>query len=285
MERDQEGDATGALEVPDVPEQSARRRYGDAVAVAVGRAAVLHARRRDLAVGRAGRGDPERRVRVQETTPRRSRRWTARSAPTCARRSRPRVCGVFDEDVGQRDAADHLEHARRSQVADDLNAFKIRTPPGELWVDLFKSLGASPTPINFSEVYTALQTKVVDGQENPSAVIETARLFEVQKYLSVTNHMWSAFRFLANGDAWKAFRRTFKTSSTRNAAKYALSSGARRRSSTARWPTSFAARGWPSTGGCKRIPPTRLSGSTRSARPSSATRRGRLLGQTSGRLA
>ncbi len=109
------------------------------------------------------------------------------------------------------------------QVASDLTAFKIRTPPGALWVDLFKSLGASPTPINFSEVYTALQTKVVDGQENPYAIIETARLFEVQKYLSVTNHMWSGFWFLANGDYWKTVPPDVQAIIERNAAKYALS--------------------------------------------------------------
>jgi tripartite ATP-independent transporter DctP family solute receptor len=86
----------------------------------------------------------------------------------------------------------------------DLDGFKIRTPPGALWVDLFKSLGAAPAPLNFSEVYTALQTHVFDGQENPYAIIDTARLYEVQKYLSVTNHMWSAYHFLGNGDAWKA---------------------------------------------------------------------------------
>jgi tripartite ATP-independent transporter DctP family solute receptor len=106
--------------------------------------------------------------------------------------------------------------------ADDLANFKIRTPPGALWVDLFKSLGASPTPINFSEVYTALQNHTVDGQENPYAVIAAARLFEVQKYLSVTNHMWSAFWLLANPDAWKALPPDAQAVIERNAAKYAI---------------------------------------------------------------
>lgn len=108
------------------------------------------------------------------------------------------------------------------KVADDLNAFKIRTPPGALWVDLFKSFGASPTAINFSEVYTALQTHVVDGQENPFAVIDTARIYEVQKYLSVTNHMWSAFHFLGNDDAWKALPPDVQAIVDRNLTKHAL---------------------------------------------------------------
>ncbi len=108
------------------------------------------------------------------------------------------------------------------KTADDLANFRIRTPAGALWVDLFKSLGASPTPINFSEVYTALQNHTVDGEENPFAVIAAARLFEVQKYLSVTNHMWSAFWLLANPDAWKALPASAQAVIERNAAKYAL---------------------------------------------------------------
>ena len=107
------------------------------------------------------------------------------------------------------------------KTADDLNGFKIRTPPGRLWVDLFKSLGASPTPINFSEVYTALQNHTVDGEENPFAIISTARLYEVQKYLSVTNHMWSAYWLLVNPDAWKALPPDIQAVVERNAAKYA----------------------------------------------------------------
>jgi tripartite ATP-independent transporter DctP family solute receptor len=87
---------------------------------------------------------------------------------------------------------------------DDLKGFKIRVPPSPLWTSMFKAFDAAPTSINFSEVYSALQTKVVDGQENPLAVIFFAKLYEVQKYLSVTNHMWDGFWFLANGKAWNA---------------------------------------------------------------------------------
>jgi tripartite ATP-independent transporter DctP family solute receptor len=106
--------------------------------------------------------------------------------------------------------------------AADLAGFKIRTPPGRLWVDLFKSLGASPTPLNFSELYTALQAKIVDGEENPYAIIETSKLFEVQKYLSVTNHMWSAYWLLGNSDAWKALPVDVQAVVQRNTAAYAL---------------------------------------------------------------
>ena len=88
------------------------------------------------------------------------------------------------------------------QTVADLQGFKIRTPAAKLATDLFTSLGAAPTPMNFNEVYTSLQTKVVDGQENPLTVIETSRLYEVQKYLSLTNHMWSGFWMIGNQEAW-----------------------------------------------------------------------------------
>jgi tripartite ATP-independent transporter DctP family solute receptor len=85
---------------------------------------------------------------------------------------------------------------------EDLKGFKIRVPVSPQWTSLFKALGASPTSINFSEVYSALQTKIVDGQENAIQLIENAKLYEVQKYVCVTNHMWDGFFFLVNGRAW-----------------------------------------------------------------------------------
>src|SRR6266704_4219074 len=73
----------------------------------------------------------------------------------------------------------------------------------QVWPAMDGSLGASPASINFSEVYSALQTKVVEGQENPLSVIDIAKLYEVQKYCSITNHMWDGFWFLANTAAYK----------------------------------------------------------------------------------
>jgi TRAP-type transport system periplasmic protein len=86
----------------------------------------------------------------------------------------------------------------------DLQGLKIRVPVSALWTSLFKSLGASPTSINFAEVYSALQTKIVDGQENPPAIISAAKLYEVQKYCSLTNHMWDGWWFLINRRVWQA---------------------------------------------------------------------------------
>jgi len=87
---------------------------------------------------------------------------------------------------------------------EDLRNFKIRVPVSPLWTSLFQAFGAAPTSINFSETYSALQTRVVDGQENPLAIISTAKLYEVQKYCSLTNHMWDGFWMLANRRAWAA---------------------------------------------------------------------------------
>ena len=89
------------------------------------------------------------------------------------------------------------------KTPDDLAGLKIRVPAAALWTSMFKAFGASPTTINFSEVYSALQTKIADGQENPLSVIDTGKLYEVQKYCSVTNHMWDGFWLLANPRAFK----------------------------------------------------------------------------------
>ena len=94
---------------------------------------------------------------------------------------------------------------------DDLRGFKIRVPVSPLWTSMYKAFEAAPTSINFNEVYTALQTKVVDGQENPLAIISTAKLYEVQKYCSMTNHMWDGFWFLANRRAWERLPQDVRT--------------------------------------------------------------------------
>jgi TRAP-type transport system periplasmic protein len=86
---------------------------------------------------------------------------------------------------------------------DDFRGMKLRVPPSPLWTSMFKAFDAAPASINFNEVYSALQTKIVDGQENPLAIISTAKLYEVQKYCSLTNHMWDGFWFLANKAAWE----------------------------------------------------------------------------------
>lgn len=86
---------------------------------------------------------------------------------------------------------------------EDLRGLKIRVPVSPMWTSMFKAFDAAPTSINASEMYTALQTKVVDAQENPVSVISLFKLNEVQKFCSLTNHMWDGFWFLANRRAWE----------------------------------------------------------------------------------
>ncbi len=93
----------------------------------------------------------------------------------------------------------------------DLEGFKIRVPVSPLWTSLFKSLGAAPTGINFSETYSALQTHIVDGQEQPLVVIDTSKLYEVQKFCSLTNHMWDGYWWLVNRRAWAAIPEALRT--------------------------------------------------------------------------
>jgi tripartite ATP-independent transporter DctP family solute receptor len=86
----------------------------------------------------------------------------------------------------------------------DLSGFKIRVPPGQLYTSTFRMLGAAPTNINLAETYSALQTGLVSGQENPLVVVDSGKFFEVQKYISMTSHIWDGTWLFANGAAWKA---------------------------------------------------------------------------------
>ena len=85
----------------------------------------------------------------------------------------------------------------------DLRGLKIRVPVSPMWTSMFKAFDSAPASVNASEMYTALQTKVVDAQENPLSVGSLFKLNEVQKYCSQTNHMWDGFWFLANRRAWE----------------------------------------------------------------------------------
>jgi TRAP-type C4-dicarboxylate transport system substrate-binding protein len=99
---------------------------------------------------------------------------------------------------------------------------KIRVPIGKLWISLFESLGAAPSGISFNEVYSALQTHVVDGQENPLAIASVARLYEVQKYCSLTNHMWDGFWVLSNKNAWNKIPPRLQEIAAKNFNEYAV---------------------------------------------------------------
>jgi len=93
-------------------------------------------------------------------------------------------------------------NARPINKPEDLNGLKLRTPKGEWRVKMFKAYGANPTPMAFSEVFAALQTGTMDGQENPYAQIYSAKFHEVQKYLSITNHVYTPAYVAVGKDRW-----------------------------------------------------------------------------------
>lgn len=91
----------------------------------------------------------------------------------------------------------HTSNSKRSIAAPtDLGGLKIRTPADPMTVDIFQALGAATQQIAFGELYVALQQGVVDGQENPLANIHSAKLHEVNKFISLTGHKWESTPFL-----------------------------------------------------------------------------------------
>ena len=86
--------------------------------------------------------------------------------------------------------------------AEDLDGIKLRVIPNPVFLDTFKTFKANPLPLPFAELYNALESKAVDGQENPFSVILSNKFYEVQKYLSVTNHVYAANIILISKKFW-----------------------------------------------------------------------------------
>jgi tripartite ATP-independent transporter DctP family solute receptor len=96
-----------------------------------------------------------------------------------------------------------LTNSKRSiKSADDINGLKIRVIQSPIYLDTWSALGANPVPMPFTEVYTALEQKVIDGQENPFSVILTSKLNEVQKFIGITNHMYNPQSLLMSKKVW-----------------------------------------------------------------------------------
>jgi tripartite ATP-independent transporter DctP family solute receptor len=108
-------------------------------------------------------------------------------------------------DLGYRQITNSV---RPIKSADDLVGLKLRVPGAPPLVSLFQALDVAPVSMQFGEVYTALQTHVVDGQENPLSQIDIGKLYEVQTYLSMTNHVWDGFWIVGNGAAWQRLPET-----------------------------------------------------------------------------
>jgi tripartite ATP-independent transporter DctP family solute receptor len=94
---------------------------------------------------------------------------------------------------------------------EDLKGIKLRTPSGEWRVKMFQAYGANPTPMSFSEVFTALQTGVVDGQENPLTQISSGNFQEVQDYLSMTGHVYTPAYLLVGVNTWESWPEEVRT--------------------------------------------------------------------------
>lgn len=109
------------------------------------------------------------------------------------------VIGLGIWDLGFRNMTNSKRPITR---AEDIQGLKIRIIGSPIFVDLFNTLGANPVPMTFGEVYGALESKAIDGQDNPVAVIESAKFAEVQKYLSITKHVYTGMPFLMSKKTW-----------------------------------------------------------------------------------
>lgn len=109
-----------------------------------------------------------------------------------------RVLGVWENGFR------HITNSVRPIVKpDDLKGLKLRVPSGVWRVKMFKAYGANPSPMAFAEVYSALQQGVMDAQENPLAQIWSGKFFEVQKYLSLTGHVYSPAFVMVSESFWQ----------------------------------------------------------------------------------
>lgn len=97
----------------------------------------------------------------------------------------------------------HITNSVRPiETPDDMKGIKLRVPEAEMRIDTFKMLGALPTPMPFSEVFTGLQQKVVDGQENPLSTIYASKFYEVQNHLALSGHIWGSAVLTISERAW-----------------------------------------------------------------------------------
>ncbi|TFZ05366.1 TRAP transporter substrate-binding protein [Ramlibacter henchirensis] len=109
------------------------------------------------------------------------------------------LVGLTFFDLGFR----NVTNSRRPITkAEDLQGVKLRVIPNPVFLDTFRTFGANPVPMPFAELYGALESKAVDGQENPFSVILSNKFFEVQKYLSATNHVYAANIILVSKKFW-----------------------------------------------------------------------------------
>jgi TRAP-type C4-dicarboxylate transport system substrate-binding protein len=110
--------------------------------------------------------------------------------------------------------------ARPVAVPADFDGMRIRVPPGQMMIDTFGAFGAKPVTTSANKIYDALKTGQVDAQENPLAILEGFKLYELVKYVSLTNHMWSGFNAMAHLPTWKALPDHIRGTIERNVTRY-----------------------------------------------------------------
>jgi tripartite ATP-independent transporter DctP family solute receptor len=98
----------------------------------------------------------------------------------------------------------NLRFTRKVMTPDDLKGVKLRMPDSPAWIFLGRAMGANPTPLAFSELYLALQTGTVDGQDNPMPTDRAAKFYEVTKQIVLTNHLVDGLLFIINNQTWNS---------------------------------------------------------------------------------
>lgn len=153
--------------------------------------------------------------------------------------TRERAYAALDGDLGQRykslleakgihvlawaeNGYRHMTNNTRAITKpEDLKGLKIRSAEVQMRLDTFKLLGVLPTPMAFTELFMALQQRTVDGQENPLAIIYSSKFYEVQKYLSLTGHIWGSANFEINKALWEKLPADLQNIIQKNATKAA----------------------------------------------------------------
>jgi len=107
------------------------------------------------------------------------------------------------------------------RAADDLNGLKMRSPAAPIYVDAWKTLGTEVVVANLDQLYETLKSGAAEAQADPFAIIELLKLYEVQKYVSITNHTWSGFNLITNLKLWERLPKSAQESIERNVAKFA----------------------------------------------------------------
>lgn len=146
--------------------------------------------------------------------------------------------GCFDNGMHQITCA-----TRPIKTVDDLQGLKIRTPDAPIYTEAWKAMGAAPVVANFNKLYETLKSGAAEAQTNPLAVAEFLKLYEVQKYVSMTSHGWSGFNLLANWKLWQKFPTDVQSVIERNTVKFVRQQRAELSALNAEFRTKLATQG------------------------------------------